>query len=387
MRTSRKDHSTFLLFSVAILGLSTLTGCGTRATNLTTVTYAPLPGGEWKVSTPAAQGVDPNLVARLYHDAAGLETLYALLVVKNDQLLAEKYFNAGAVDQLSGRQSATKSVTSALVGIALEEGCLSSVDQKMIEFFPESAGQITDARKKQITIRELLQMRAGFPWEELEPPYFDILFMHDNWQWLPHVVDVPLTSDPGAEFKYSNLTSHLLGIIVARACHTDLRSFAQEHVFSPIGAKVGPWTTDPNGYNWGHFEINLTARDMARFGLLYLHRGEYQGKRVISASWVEDSLRRYSEGINFTGWFSSKLGHYVRDVGYGYQWWSGRAGAHRFDFAWGHGGQLIVLVHDLNMVVVTTADPLYQLPGEAGWKHEGAIIDLVGRFIESLPRA
>jgi len=307
-------------------------------------------------------------------------------VIKNGYLIAEGYFNGGAVDQLSGRQSATKSFTSALVGIALDKGCLSGVDQKMMEFFPEFAGQVKDPRKKQITIRDLLQMRAGYPWEEREPQYFNILFFSANWHWLPHIVDFPLTSDPGTDFRYSNLTSHLLGVIVARACHTDLKSYAQENLFSPMNAEVGKWTPDPDNYNWGWGEIYVTARDMAKFGLLYLNGGEYDGKRIVSADWVRKSLQRYSENINFTGWISSKLGRYFRDIGYGYQWWSARAGEHHFDFAWGHGGQLIVLLDELDMIIVTTADPLHHLPGGQGWKHEGAIIDLVGEFIKSLPK-
>ena len=90
-------------------------------------------------------------------------------------MIAEKYFHKGSISQVSGRQSTTKSVTSASVGLALQLGCLASVDQKMIDFFPEFAEQIKDARKKHITVRQLLQMRAGYPWEELEPPYFETL--------------------------------------------------------------------------------------------------------------------------------------------------------------------------------------------------------------------
>lgn len=375
----------FLLITGVMLIFFTAAGCGPRTEALAAVDYAPLPGDDSKVSTPAEQGLDPKLVAEFYHNATELETLYGLLVVKNGQLVAEKYFHKGGVEQLSSRASVTKSFTSALAGIALHQGCLQSVDQKMVDFFPEFAGKINDPRKEQITIREMLEMRAGYPWEGREPEYFDLLFMQKNWHWLPHLVDFPLTSAPGTEFHYSNLNSHLLGVIVARACKTDLESYAQKYLFSPIGSKVGHWTRDPDGYNWGSMELSVTGRDMARFGLLYLRHGEYQGKQVVPASWVKDSLQRYSEGINFTGWFSSKLGHHFRDVGYGYQWWSAKAGDHSFDFAWGHGGNLIVLVNDLDMIIVTTADPIYNLPEEAGWKYEGAIINVVGKFITSLP--
>lgn len=352
---------------------------------LKAVEFEPLPGRGWKVATPAQLGLDPTRIAELYLDASGLRTLYGMLVVKNGHLIAEKYFNQGGIDKLSGRQSMTKSVTSAMVGIALDQGCLKSVDQKMIEFFPELAPRTTDPRKRQITIRHLLQMRAGYPWEEREPPYFENLYLRGDWHWLPHIVDFPLTSDPGAQFKYSNLTSHLLAVIVARACKTDLQSFAQKHLFAPIGAKVHRWTGDPNGYNWGWGEIYLTARDMAKFGLLYLARGSRDGKQLVAADYVRDSLQRYSEHINFTGTDVSEAGHYFRDLGYGYQWWSARAGDHRFDYAWGHGGQLVVLLHDLDMIIVTTADPLHHLPSSGGWIHEGTIIDVVGKFIASLP--
>jgi len=370
----------------AVTSVADLLERGPSTDELEAVEYTPLPRDDWKASTPAEQGLDPRLVAELYHDAAELETLYGLLVVKNGHLIAEGYFNEGSIDQLSGRQSATKSFTSALVGVALDQGYLSSVDQKMMDFLPEFADQVTDPRKKQITIRDLLEMRAGYPWEGRTPPYFDVLYFSDNWHWLPHIVDFPLMSDPGTEYAYSNLTSHILAVIVARACDTDLKSYAQENLLSPINAEVGEWTPDPDGYNWGWGEIYVTARDMAKFGLLYLNDGEYEGKQVLPADWVTDSLQRYSEDINFTGWFSSKAGRYFRDIGYGYQWWSARASNHRFDLAWGHGGQLIVLVDELDMIIVTTADPLYELPEEKGWKHEGAIIDVVGKFIKSLPK-
>jgi len=128
-----------------------------RTEELEAVEYAPLAAGDWKISTPAAQGLDPMLVAELYLDAAEMQTLYGLLVVKNGHLIAEGYFNDGAVDTKALLQSVTKSYTSALVGLALNRGCLASVDQKMIDFFPEFADRITDPRKERITIRGMLQ--------------------------------------------------------------------------------------------------------------------------------------------------------------------------------------------------------------------------------------
>lgn len=355
-----------------------LVGCGSWTKKPESVDYTPLPGDDWRVSTPAEQKLDPELVAELYHNAADLKTLYGLLVVKNGYLIAEGYFNGGSIGQQVALASVTKSYTSALVGIALQQGVLTSLDQKMIEFFPEFAAEITDPRKEQITIGNMLRMRSGYPWEEFTPPHLDVLFSNNNW--LPRLVEFPLTNDPGTAFGYSNLTAHLLAVIVARACDTDLRSYAQQHLFSPLKVQLGYWPRDANGYYHGSGDISFNARDAAKFGLLYLNDGEYEGRQVIPADWVTDSLQRYSQDL-----YNNRLGRYFRDIGYGYLWWSARAGKHAFYYAWGHGGNLIVLLDELDMVIVTTANPLHGVWGEEAWEKEGAIIDVVGRFIQSLP--
>ena len=379
--TPKRRQLPLILFTTVILILSMLVGCSPSTEELEAVDYTPLPGDDWQVSTPAEQGLDPKLVAELYYNAAELETLYGLLVIKNGHLIAEGYFNEGTVDRKNQLQSATKSFTSALVGIALDQGCLSSVDQKMIDFFPEFAGQITDPRKEQITIRDMLQMLSGYPFEETDPALFEALLWGD---YLPLIVHFPLVSDPGTEFQYSNVTSHLLGVIVARACDTDLKSYAQEHLFSQIDSELGDvWIKDRDGYYIGLAGMHVTARDMAKFGLLYLNDGEYEGKQVLSADWVRESLQRYSE-VCWGGWMSCGYG-YFRDLGYGYQWWSARAGDHYFNYASGHGGQYIVLLDKLDMVIVATADPFWQQHDDQSWKHESAVIELVGKFINSLP--
>ncbi len=383
---SRGRHHPFLLFATVILILAILAGCSPRpgTEDLLAVEYTPLVRDDWRVSTPAEQGLDPMLVADLYSHAAKLPRLYGLLVIKNGYLIAESYFNEGAVDRKNRLKSATKSVTSALVGIALDQGCLSSVDQKMMDFYPEFADQITDPRKEQITIRDMLQMRAGYPFEETDPALFEALWSGD---YLSRIVEFPLTSDPGTRFQYSNLTTHWLGVIVARACDTDLRSFGEEHLFSPLGMELGDWIQDKDGYYIGPWEMHFTARDLAKFGLLYLNDGEYEGKRIVSADWVRDSLQRYSEGLYNS--LEDRLwgrGRYLRDIGYGYQWWSARAGDHHLNYALGHGGQLVALLDELQMVIVVAADPFYAQHDEESWKHELAHLGLVSNFIKSLPR-
>ncbi len=366
-----------LTVSLVILILVLPVGCDGSAPStedLEAVDYTPLPGDDWQVSTPDEQGLDPMLVAELYQNAAELETLYGLLVVKNGYLIAEDYFNEGSVGQKALLQSAAKSITSALVELALEQGCLSNVDQKMFDFFPDFADQIVDPRKKQITVEDMLQMRSGYPPEESDQALWEAVWSGD---YVHLVADFPLTSDPGTEFQYSNLTAHWLGVIVARACDTELKSFGQEHLFDPMDAEIGDWKKDLDGYNWAAGEIHVSARDAAKFGLLFLNDGQFEGNQIISADWVRDSLQTYSEDAY------DNIGEF-RDIGYGYQWWSAEAGDHHVNFAWGHGGQLIVLLDDLNMVVVVTADPMYEVYGSDSWRHEKANFDLVGEFIDSL---
>jgi CubicO group peptidase (beta-lactamase class C family) len=170
-----------------------LVGCGPSPEDLKSVEYTPKIRDDWKVSTPEEQGLDPMLLAEMYYNADKLETIYSLLVIKNGYLIAEKYFNDGSVDQTDRLQSVTKSYTSALVGIALEQGLLSSVDQKMLDFFPEVVDKITDPRKEQITIRNMLEMRAGYPWEESDAALWNGLL---SGHYPPLIEGFPLVNDP-----------------------------------------------------------------------------------------------------------------------------------------------------------------------------------------------
>ena len=378
-KSRRKLLCSCLAGLVVIIFAVSIAGCGPSSGDLAAVDYTPIVRGDWEVSTPGEQGLDAELVARMYYNAAEHETIYSLLVVKNGYLVAEDYFNAGSIDELSKRASVTKSYTSALVGITLDQSYLESIDQKMLDFFPDIAGQVTDPRKKQISIRNMLEMRAGYPWEEEDAAAWDALW---SGEYLTKMAAIPLSADPGTSFQYSNLTSHWLGIIAARASDMNLMSLGKKYLFEPLGVVPGEgWLRDVDGYYIGCGDILFKARDMAKFGLLYLNGGMYEGKKIISAEWVNDSLQTYT--VN--EFELKKIGRFT-DIGYGYQWWSADAGKHHINFAWGHGGQLIVLVHDLDMVIVTTADSFWgkNIHFDA-WKYEEAIIKIVSEFISSLP--
>ncbi len=374
---TKQLYTLFQIISMVVI-VSVLVGCGGPSTaELKTVDYTPVTQDEWPVSTPEEQGLDPDLVAELYYNASQLETAYSLLVFKNGYLVAEDYFHIGKPDLQVNIHSVTKSINSALVGIAFEQGCLNSLNQKMMEFFPEFADRIRDPRKNDITIQQMLQMRAGYPWEEATAEGTDLLFSGFHTS---NVVDVPLAYDPGSDSAYSNLTAHILGIIVARACDTDLKSFAQEHLFDPLGIEPAFWQVDWDGNYLGFSDIHLSSTDLAKFGLLYMNDGNHNDIQIIPAQWVHDSLRIYSERT-----WTIRVGRNWDDNAYGYQWWSIRSGNYRYSLAWGHGGQQIVLLDDLDMMIVFLADPLHLKHGDEPWRIEKANLNLIADFVASLP--
>jgi len=374
-RQRQKRLRVAVALGAALLAVACLGGCLPSAEDLQAIDYTPIVGEDWAVSTPEAQGLDPMLVATLYYDAARLDTIHSLLVIKDGRLIAEDYFHEGAIERKDRIQSVTKSFTGMLVGIAIDQGLLGGTNEKMLDFFPETAGQITDPRKMQITIRELLEMRSGYPSEEShEDLWAGLLSGH----YVPLIEAFPLTADPGTKFQYSNLSSNWLGIIVSRESGLTLKSFAQEHLFGPLGINPGEWGTDAEGHNNGCGDLHLTARDMAKFGQLILDDGLWDGEEIIPESWILRSLETISEHAR------DNVGS-LRQIGYGYQWWSATAGAHRVDFAWGHGGQVIALVDALDLVIVTTADPFWLENSGRSWRHESAQLRLVGDFVASLP--
>jgi CubicO group peptidase (beta-lactamase class C family) len=376
-----KMHRNALLIALVSALLSLVAACGSSSGSGDSrggaPDYTPTTTNDgWQVATPAGQGVDEDVLATAYQEANRLPNLFSLLVVKNGYLVAEAYFNGAHRSQPFDTASVTKSITSALAGIALRDNLLTSVDQKLFEFFPEIDWQQLDSRKSSITVRQMLQMRSGYPWEEFDG-YLDRII--STSERIDLLAEFPLVADPGSRFGYSNLTAHLVGVITARAANESLRAFAERSLFDPLGISVASWPTDADGYHAGSGATMFTARDMARFGQLYLDGGAYGGMQLVPAEWVEDSFTSYS-GTTYNG----DILNSISQLEYGYLWWSGVAGTHRFNFAWGHGGQLICVLQDLDMVIVTTATGLGGQFGQDAWRQESAVLELAGRLIASL---
>jgi CubicO group peptidase (beta-lactamase class C family) len=326
------------------------------------------------VSDPQAEGVDPLRLNRALDAGESLPYLYALLVVKNGVLIGERYYGETVPTDANTVMSVSKSVLSALVGLALDQGHL-DIDQSMLEFFPEYADD-SDSRKTTITIRQLLTMTAGFPRDEYAEEWSRWL---QSPNWLEYCLSQALVDDPGEAWHYSTCSTHIVSALLARATGLPTRRFARRYLFRPLSIQIGGWPTDPQGIHRGGWDMYLTPRDLARFGHLYLEKGKLGRKRLIPRRWVRKTTRSNIRGSN--GWGP------LDSWGYGHWWWTARgATIPKIYFALGYGGQFVVNVPSLSMTIVAAADGNFG-PDEAN-EHETEILELiVERILEPLSGA
>jgi CubicO group peptidase (beta-lactamase class C family) len=268
--------------------------------------------------------------------------------------------------------SVTKSYISALTGIAIRERVIPGINAKLMDYFPEIDWESLDPRKMEITIQQMLQMRTGYPWEEREG-YYNTVWERRN-DLIPLLAEFPLTSNPGTTWGYSNMTSHFLGIIIARAYSDSILSFGNKYLFGPLRVIVKAWPRDSHDYYFGSGDIFFTPREMARFGLLYLNKGVYKGLQLIPTKWIEESLTPYSFDILAPATIKG-----IQNLHYGYQWYCGTSGTHDYHFAWGQGGNFIFILQDLNMVITVTADST-----QRAWEKTRVIFEMMGEFISKL---
>jgi CubicO group peptidase (beta-lactamase class C family) len=306
-----------------------------------TETQPPYP---WPISTPKAQGLDSGIFEQAFHIAENMPYLYSVLLARNGYLIGERYFHLYTQEDSHAIHSVSKSILSALVGIAIDRGYIRSIHQRIMDFFPDFTETVVDPRFFEITIEQLVTMTAGLPQNESPPgfrnPYELEMLASPNW--IEFIFSHTLNFDPGEEYHYSNADTHLLSVIIARASGMNTKDFADRYLFNPLNISVRDWMQDPQGYYTGGFRMYFTPRDMARFGDLYLHNGFIDGRRILSAQWVRDSIRFQVSADQF---------------GYGYLWRLYNIFGYNCYFAWGYGGQFIMNIPELDMVVVTIALP------------------------------
>ena len=303
----------------------------------------------WATSQPAAEGLDPEALSEAvaFIEQDEHDDFRSLVVARNGRLVAEHYFNGHGPDSLQDMRSAGKSVTSALVGIAIAEGYISGADAPVLPFFPSYAPVAHDGAEKQaITVWHLLTMTSGLDADADDPSspgYEDRMWETEDWVRL--VIDLPMANDPGAVWTYSSASAFLAGAAVEEAAGQSLASFAEERLFGPLGIERYRWVETPTGRTVGQGNLSLRARDMAKLGQLYLDGGRWEGQQVIPESWVRSSV----EALYPVPWENYD--------GYGYSWYThtisvaGRP--FRYFFASGNGGNKIYVFPDEQMVVVT----------------------------------
>jgi CubicO group peptidase (beta-lactamase class C family) len=290
--------------------------------------------------------------------AEAMPRLHSLLVSHDGDLVLERYFNDRDGGDIANVKSVSKSLISALVGIAISEGRLDGVDQTIGEFFPAELAEAADAPKRAITIGNLLAMQAGL--ETTSNRNYGAWVLSPNW--IEFALDQPLEGAPGEGMQYSTGSTHLLSAILTKATGKSTLEYARDVLAGPLGFHLAAWPRDPQGVYFGGNDMELTPRQMLAFGNLYLANGRAGERQIVPAAWVDASFMPRAESPREEGRY------------YGYGWWLREMAGFVTPYAWGFGGQFIVLVPELDVVVVMTSA---STPGDDRRRHTRRLYDFV----------
>jgi CubicO group peptidase (beta-lactamase class C family) len=329
-----------------------------------------------ELSTASAEsvGIDGAAIAKLTEDirAGKYQNVHSLLILRSGKLIAEAYFQGederrgrplGTVrfdsDTLHDLRSVSKSITSALFGIAMAAGAIRDIDAPVLSYFPEYKDLQTPERLR-IRLRDVLSMTSGLEWDESSRPYGDPLNSEtamdaadDRYRY---ILSRPIVAPPGERFRYSGGDTMLLAAVIQQATKQRLSKYAEQVLFRPLGIERHEWIAYSDGTEIAASGLRLLPRDMAKFGLLYLQGGRWRGTQVVPESWVKASTSAQAKVSDRPFGFQS----------YGYQWWLGSA---RDDThtpwirAVGNGGQRIMLIPSRDLVMVMTAG-MYNSPAQ-----------------------
>jgi len=327
----------------------------------------------WRIAPPDAVGFDPAALCQWAERrlATPRDNIHAILVVRHGHLVFEQYFTGD--DERGGRplgqvpydrtklhdlRSVSKTVTALLVGIALGQQQLASLEQPIFDFLPAYA-DLRAPDKARITLRHLLTMSAGLAWDETITPYTDpnnsAIRMSRAVDAYRYVLSEPVVTPPGAKYTYSSGATELLGAVLHQATGQRLDELARTVLFAPLGIDEFEWLRNADGTTAASWGLRLRPRDMAKLGQLVLAHGLWQGRQLVPRAYLDDATAPQIQGA----------GPYF----YGYQMWLGRSLVHQRELAWaagvGLGGQRIIVIPALDLVVVLTAGLYTQLPLQA----------------------
>lgn len=306
--------------------------------------------------------------------------IHSILISKDGKLMYEKYFNGWNKDSVHDSRSAFKSITSLLAGIAIDKGLIKDVDQKVYSFFPEYNNfSGNHAWKKDMTIEHLLRMESGFDCEEFNDGKDCETDMMASKNWVRFSLDLPMKDKPGTVWAYTSIDPMIISGIISRVAKMSIMDFAKKYLFDPMGIKHYRWTIDPSGHGMTAGSFYILASDMMKIGQMVLQKGMWNGERIISVAWLEKST---STPVSIPDFSFMKLSRSAvaipQPTYYGYYWYKEEISPKTFRenvlFASGNGGQYIMIIERLGIVIVFTQG------NYNSWKAKRAF-DLLARFI------
>jgi CubicO group peptidase (beta-lactamase class C family) len=353
--------------SIIAAALCALMSCEEQGV-ITVVPIPPIDRYQWKTTSFDEAHVDSVKIDSAKTLFAMNENYFSFIVIRNGALVTEFYNAPFHWYNEFEQRSATKSVVSALVGIALQQGLIDSLDQTMISFFPEYDTPDLDPRTRTITIRHLLTMRAGFDYTDANPgPYLD----SPTADRVNLIIHLPLKYNPGEKFYYGSIQTHLLSAIITKRSGMTTKAYAQKYLFGPAKMYLGSWSTDPQGIYFGGSGLVMSSRDMARFGYLYLQHGTLDSVQIVPRHWIEQSIQPNNPVNSVWSDFTER--------NYGFSWWTNYPSGDSIYFAAGSGGQFIVVLPSKHAVIVVTANP--NLPTETVERQEDDLIRIISRYL------
>jgi CubicO group peptidase (beta-lactamase class C family) len=331
--------------------------------------YWPTTG--WREASPADYGLDLGLPDPIQERAAqALHYLDSLLIVRDGYLIYEAYFNGYNAETLHELASVTKSWTSAILGVAQSDGYLTDLDASLAELLPEYFAGGRHADKASITLRHLLQMRSGLEWDEdtLDTGGYggpEELLARDVVEWL---LSFPMAHPAGTAWNYNTGNTQLVSAAFQRATGRTLAAFAAERLFTPLGIQRYDWLADESGVTIGGQNLRLTPRDTAKLGLLYLRGGQWESQQLVPADWVKQSTTPQDSAFYVPTQETLPIDFY------GLHWWLWHDGwfssrSHAIA-AQGYGGQDVLILPRLNLIIVTTAQTAVS-PDQANEQRRG----------------
>lgn len=322
---------------------------------------------DWATAGPESQGLRPGVVADALNAGADVPGLRALLVARHGVLVAERYYAGAHAQSLQAINSATKSVCSMLVGLALRDGRLKSLDDTVATLIPDELAQVPDSAAATVTLRQILSGRTGLVFDPM-----NFAQLVSAQPLVGYALSRPAVPVDGPGWSYNDAMVSLIAPILARAQGADLAALAARPLFGPLGIERFEWRRDRDGNPMAAGGLAMRTQDLLKLAALMGDGGRWSGQQVLPEAWVTESLTPLGPATWRPGPMS--------DVGYGLLWFTGRLHGQRVAWAWGYGGQFALIALDLKLAVATAATS----PRPSGLRAQtDAVMTVIGQLVKA----